>query len=42
MAYFIFRKNTDNLQGNIYRIAENQSDLNNLNIEQSDYKVIVT
>jgi hypothetical protein len=40
MAYFIFKKNSDNIQGNIYRIAENQSDLNNLNIEQSDYKII--
>jgi hypothetical protein len=40
MAYFIFQKNSDNIQGNIYRIAENQSDLNNLNIEQSDYKII--
>jgi hypothetical protein len=40
MAYFIFQKNSDNIPGNIYRIAENQSDLNNLNIEQSGYKII--
>jgi chloramphenicol O-acetyltransferase len=40
MAYFIFQKNLDNIPGTIYRIAENQSDLNNLNIEQSSYKII--
>jgi len=40
MAYFIFTKNLGNLEGSIYRIAENQSDLNNLNIIQSDYKII--
>jgi len=40
MAYFIFGKNLDNIEGTIYRIAENQSDLNNLNILQSDYKII--
>jgi hypothetical protein len=40
MAYFIFLKNLDNVSGNIYRIAENQSYLNNINITQSDYKII--
>ena len=40
MSYFIFIKNLDNLEGTIYRIAENQSDLNNLNIIQTDYKII--
>ena len=40
MAYFIFQKNFDNLEGSLYRIAENQSDLNNFNIIQSDYKII--
>jgi hypothetical protein len=40
MAYFIFLKDSDNLEGVCYRIAENQSDLNNLNINQSDYKII--
>jgi hypothetical protein len=40
MSYFIFLKNLDNVEGTIYRIAENQSDLNYLNIIQSDYKII--
>jgi hypothetical protein len=40
MSYFIFLKNTNNNEGSLYRIAENQSDLNNLNIIQSDYKII--
>jgi hypothetical protein len=40
MSYFIFPKNSDNLTGSIYRIAENQSDLNNLNINKLDYKII--
>jgi hypothetical protein len=39
MAYFIFTK-SENSSGSIYRIAENQSDLNNLNIIQSDYTII--
>jgi hypothetical protein len=40
MSFFIFLKNFDNVSGSIYRIAENQNDLNNLNIIQSDYKII--
>jgi hypothetical protein len=40
MAYFVFGKNLDNINNTIYRIAENESDLNNLNIMQSDYKII--
>jgi hypothetical protein len=40
MAYFIFSKNASNIDATLYRIAENQSDLNNLNINQSDYKII--
>lgn len=40
MAYFIFSKNFNNVEGSIYRIAENQSDFNNLNIDASFYKVI--
>jgi hypothetical protein len=40
MAYFIFLKNLDNLEGSLYRIAENLSDLNNLNINKEDYKII--
>ena len=39
MAYFIFTK-SENKSGSLYRIAENQSDLNNLNIVQSDYTII--
>lgn len=40
MAYFVFLKNSENLPEVLYRIAENQSDLNNLNIIKSDYKII--
>ena len=40
MAYFIFNKNSDNLTGDLYKIAENQSDLNYINIEKSLYKII--
>jgi hypothetical protein len=40
MAYFIFLKNLDNIEQTLYRIAENESDLNYLNIIQSDYKII--
>ena len=40
MAYFVFLKNFDNITGSLYRIAENQFDLNNLNINPSDYKII--
>jgi hypothetical protein len=40
MSYFIFLKNLDNIQGTLYKISENQSDLNNLNIITSDYKVL--
>jgi hypothetical protein len=40
MAYFVFAKNLPNIYGTLYRIAENQSDLNNLNIIPSDYKII--
>jgi hypothetical protein len=40
MSYFIFEKNLDNISGTLYKIAENQSDLNNLNIDQSNYKII--
>jgi hypothetical protein len=37
MTYFIFGKNLNNVSGALYRIAENQSDLNNLNINVADY-----
>jgi hypothetical protein len=40
MSYFIFLKDLDNSDGTLYKVAENQSDLNNLNIIQSDYKII--
>jgi hypothetical protein len=40
MAYFIFLKNADNLDSSLYKIAENQFDLDNLNIIKSDYKII--
>ncbi len=40
MSYFIFSNNSDNIPGALYRIAENESDLNNLNIDKSTYKII--
>lgn len=40
MYYFIFSKNLNNISGTLYKIAENQNDLNNLNIIVSDYKII--
>jgi hypothetical protein len=40
MAYFIFKKDSEDIESSIYRIAENYSDLNNINIIQSDYKII--
>ena len=40
MSYFIFLKNLDNVEGTLYKISENQSDLNNLNVIQSAYKII--
>ena len=40
MSYFIFLNNLDNVEGAFYRIAENEYDLNNLNIEKSIYKII--
>ena len=40
MSFFIFLNNLDNVEGTLYKIAENQSDLNNLNITPSVYKII--
>lgn len=40
MSYFIFEKNLNNIEGTLYRIAENQFDLDNLNIIKSDYYII--
>jgi len=37
MAFFIFSKEQNNKLGTLYRIAENENDLNNLNIIKSDY-----
>lgn len=40
MAYLIFNKGLDNVEGTLYNIAETQSDLDNLNIIKTDYKII--
>lgn len=40
MSYFIFLKNLDDIEGTIYKIAENEADLNFLNINKNDYKII--
>jgi hypothetical protein len=40
MAYFLFVKNLDNQDATICRIAENESDLNNLNLDKEQYKII--
>jgi hypothetical protein len=40
MAYLICVKNLDNVCGSLYRIAENKSDLDNINIRVDDYKII--
>lgn len=40
MSFFVFNKNLDNVNYSIYRIAANQNDLNNLNITQSNYKIL--
>ena len=40
MAYFIFTPNKPNTTGVIYRIAHNDFDLNNLNINKSLYNII--
>jgi hypothetical protein len=40
MAFFIFSKDLDNVEATLYKIAENQSDLDNLNTDQSNYKII--
>jgi hypothetical protein len=40
MSYFIFLNNLPNSIGTLYRIAENESDLNYLNIFKDDYKII--
>jgi hypothetical protein len=40
MAFFIFQNNLDDTESTLYRIAENQNDLDNLNIIKSSYKII--
>lgn len=40
MSYFIFTNNLNNIEGAIYKIAENEFDLNNLNINKETYKII--
>ena len=40
MSYFIFLKEFNNMEGSFYKITQNLSDLNNLNINKSDYKII--
>ena len=37
MAFFIFTKNSDNIENTLYKISEN---LNDLNIVQDSYKII--
>jgi hypothetical protein len=40
MSYFIFLKDRNNVEGTIYKIAENQFDLDNLNIIKNSYEII--
>jgi len=40
MSYFVFIPNKPNTTGVIYRIANNDFDLNNLNIDKSLYNII--
>ena len=40
MSYFIFQKNMDSVDDSLYKIADNENDLNSLNIIQNDYKII--
>jgi hypothetical protein len=40
MAYFIFSKNLNNINLTLYKIAEDQSYLNKMNINKDDYKII--
>lgn len=40
MTYFVFTKNLENIEGSLYRFAENKIDLDKLNIDVSCYTVI--
>ena len=40
MSYFIFQSNQPNIKGNLYKIASNDTDLSNLNIDKNFYNII--
>jgi len=40
MAYYIFSKNSEGMNGSIVKIAENINDLNTLNINKNDYSIL--
>jgi hypothetical protein len=40
MSYIIFKKNSENLTGVVYKIAENESDLNNINFIKLEHEII--
>jgi len=40
MSYIIFKRNSENLDGVVFKIAENDSDLNNINFTKSEYEII--
>ena len=40
MAYFIFQLNQPNVSGSLYKIAANDNDLSNQNIDKNSYNII--
>jgi hypothetical protein len=40
MAYFIFQVNQPNVSGSLYKIAANDNDLSNQNIDKNNYNII--
>jgi hypothetical protein len=40
MAFYIFKKDLDGIENSIYKIAETTIELDNHNIQKSDYKII--
>jgi len=40
MSFFIFLKDSNNIEGTCYKIAENSFDLDNLNISKDAYKIL--
>jgi hypothetical protein len=40
MAYFIFKKDSANIEGTLFKIAANQSDLNNINFDKNSYTIL--